>query len=141
MRNLIIAEATTQDQDWDWVLLQKFLLEDIVRKIGTVHPSMHELGEDKIIWKLTNCGEYLVASAYYKLANINEPQNAVWAIIWGWKGPQKIKYFMWMVVHKKLMTAQRKARIFGASPYCHKCYRTEETQIHILRDFPSASRV
>ncbi|KAL4391340.1 hypothetical protein AHAS_Ahas03G0235300 [Arachis hypogaea] len=48
---------------------------------------------------------------------------------------------MWIAVHKKLMTTQRRVKIFGAYPYCHRCYRIEETQIHILRDCLSAFRV
>ncbi|KAL4305414.1 hypothetical protein AHAS_Ahas16G0075900 [Arachis hypogaea] len=48
---------------------------------------------------------------------------------------------MWLVVHNRLMTSDRRNRMFGANPNCHMCTQTIETILHTLRDCPAASRI
>ncbi|KAL4397667.1 hypothetical protein AHAS_Ahas01G0214800 [Arachis hypogaea] len=44
-----------------------------------------------------------------------------------------------MVAHKKLMTSQRKDRLFGASSFCHICSNTKKNLSHVLRDCQAIS--
>ncbi|KAL4288301.1 hypothetical protein AHAS_Ahas19G0272500 [Arachis hypogaea] len=52
-----------------------------------------------------------------------------------------MRCFLWVTTHKKLMTAKRRSKLFGAPPFCHRCQGVQETQEHLLRDCPAASRI
>ncbi|KAL4394826.1 hypothetical protein AHAS_Ahas02G0190800 [Arachis hypogaea] len=65
----------------------------------------------------------------------------MWKAIWEWKGPERIKTFMWQLSHNRLLTAKRRARIMGTLPFCHLCPQVEETALHVLRDCPSTARI
>ncbi|QHO15365.1 Putative ribonuclease H protein [Arachis hypogaea] len=139
--SLTVRDAITVAGEWNVTYLQNFLTEDILSTIRAMPPTMDSMGQDTLTWELTNDGEFAVSSAYSALAQHEEEQDQVWTLIWRWKGPHRIKVFLWMVVHKKILTAKRRARMFQKNPSCHKCDSVKESVLHVLRDCPWTSRV
>lgn len=61
---------------------------------------------DTPYWKDRESGRFSVKSAYTlldSLADDGEDVDLIWNRIWHWKGPERIKYFAWLVTHGKLL--------------------------------------
>ncbi|KAL4313838.1 hypothetical protein AHAS_Ahas15G0025100 [Arachis hypogaea] len=101
---ITLTEATDLNGGWDFNLLRRYLPDNIIYKIQAIHPPWDNLKEDKILWSLTPTGEFSIASTYRKISQQTDTQDRIWEVLWGWKGPQKIKIFMWLTLHRKLMT-------------------------------------
>ncbi|XP_061373451.1 uncharacterized protein LOC133315793 [Gastrolobium bilobum] len=66
--------------------------------------------------------------------DVGEEVRNVWNRLWAWKGPQKQKFFMWKILHNRLLTKLRLSQWGANDPTC-PCYRLEdETIIHALGD-------
>ncbi|RYR78126.1 hypothetical protein Ahy_A01g002859 [Arachis hypogaea] len=138
---ITLTEATDLNGGWDFNLLRRYLPDNIIYKIQAIHPPWDNLEEDKILWSLTPIGEFSIASTYRKISQQTDTQDRIWEVLWGWKGPQKIKIFMWLTLHRKLMTGARRRKLFGTGDECHRCNSLTEDQSHVLRDCPAASSI
>jgi hypothetical protein len=85
-------------------------------------------------------GEFTVAKAYRRMTGFHTDQDVqLWKQIWRMEAPERIKVFMWQVLHDRLLTNWRMARWNLKSPYCSYCGHLEETTLHVLRDCPLAN--
>ncbi|XP_057739925.1 uncharacterized protein LOC130957039 [Arachis stenosperma] len=116
IRNMTVFEAMEQNNDWNYPLLKNHLRDIIINKIRAIHPPLQEAGRDRIRWNATQNGEFSVASAYKLLAGHGKPQDQVWNVIWKWRGPQRMRCFLWMTTHQKLMTANRRSKLLEHPP-------------------------
>ncbi|RYR50758.1 hypothetical protein Ahy_A07g037377 [Arachis hypogaea] len=128
---ITLTEATDLNGGWDFNLLRRYLPDNIIYKIQAIHPPWDNLEEDKILWSLTPTGEFSIASTYRKISQQTDTQDRIWEVLWGWKGPQKIKIFMWLTLHRKLMTGARRRKLFGTGDECHRCNSLTEDQSHL----------
>lgn len=65
--------------------------------------------------------------------------RAIWKLIWRWNGPQRIRSFLWIVDHNRLLTNEHRVRcILTNSDLCTACQGSIETPLHILLDYPNA---
>ncbi|XP_015936169.1 uncharacterized protein LOC107462117 [Arachis duranensis] len=138
--NMTVSEAVIHGQ-WNFEFLQQFLHEKTLCKIRALPPAEPELGSDGLRWNPASDGNFSISSTYRILENHGEETDQIWRIIWKWRGPERIKCFIWLVVRERIMTSHRRARIFGMNSSCHRCTGVEENTIHMLRDCPVASRV
>ncbi|RYR58809.1 hypothetical protein Ahy_A05g024682 [Arachis hypogaea] len=93
------------------------------------------------MWGLTSHGDFSISSAYKSIYQVRGVQDEIWELLWRWKGSQRVKMFYWLALHKKLLTSERRARLFGVSPYCHRCNGCPEILEHVLRDCLGASKL
>lgn len=71
-----------------------------------------------------------------------ETTPTTWKHLWRTQIPQRIKFFLWLVTHDRLMTnTNRYIRGLTNDPRCGLCGDTEEDSDHILRKCPNAVRV
>lgn len=99
--------------------------------------------EDKICWSMTTSGSFTLKSAYEMLANEgwNQP-DPKWNGAWNFKGPQQIKFFLWLALRGAILTnEQRYHRHMSTSPQCSMCGNQAESIIHVLRDCGKARSV
>ena len=62
-----------------------------------------------------------------------------WAWMWKTKLPQRIKLFLWLVLHGKVLTnAERFRRNMSQNPHCAICLNEMEDLDHLLRRCPQA---
>ncbi|CAN1256136.1 Putative ribonuclease H protein At1g65750 [Linum perenne] len=117
----------------------------MVENIAGMVPPKHDLGEDTAVWGLEGNGEYSVKSGYLLINDLitnDGVEDRVWKYIWNWPGPNKIRHFMWLVSHNRLMTnKERKRRHLADSEVCSVCLNREESIDHILRGCPVAFEV
>ncbi|CAN1758812.1 Putative ribonuclease H protein At1g65750 [Linum perenne] len=113
----------------------------IAQVVAGMSPPMAGAGEDRITWGLERDGRFRVRSAYLLAAEEEgDTLDPIWRLIWRWKGPQRIRQFLWLVAHNRLLTnSERRRRHLAEIGSCQVCPGQEESVLHVLRDCPLAS--
>ncbi|XVE79323.1 hypothetical protein DITRI_Ditri14bG0049000 [Diplodiscus trichospermus] len=97
---------------------------------------------DDIFWGPNESGLFTVASAY-KLSVGNDVQvDKIWMIIWHLQVPNRIRSFIWLLQHDRVMCNKERMRrgltSFGG---CEFCNGSLEDMDHVLRKCPEASNL
>lgn len=103
-----------------WSLLQDIQLDPVV--------------DDTILWTASSSGSYSASSAYQlQFAGATIPFLAT--KVWGTKAEPKCKLFMWLLLHRKALTADRLAiRGWPHDEVCKLCLTGYETNEHLARE-------
>ncbi|CAL1400097.1 unnamed protein product [Linum trigynum] len=65
-----------------------------------------------------------------------------WKAIWKWDGPNRIRHFLWLAFHDRLMTnCERKRRRICVHDTCELCKAAPESSEHVLRHCVMAAQV
>lgn len=64
--------------------------------------------------------------------------NDKWSKVWKLQVPERVRYFIWQILHGKLATKEYCGRWGNGDLTCNHCRYTTETIIHVLRDCPLA---
>jgi hypothetical protein len=87
---------------------------------------------DRYKWKLTQDGSYSSKSAY-KAFFVGSIKFGPWRRIWKTWAPPRCKFFIWLVLHNRVWTADRLARRNLPHPEsCPLCDQVDETINHLL---------
>ncbi|CAN1342707.1 Putative ribonuclease H protein At1g65750, partial [Linum perenne] len=91
-------------------------------------------------WGLEKDGRFRIRSAYDLLGEHEGRRRDVdWELVWRWKGPNRIKHFLWLVAHDRLLTnEERRKRTWTEDGSCSRCGHPQETVLHVLRDCSAA---
>ncbi|CAN1132984.1 Putative ribonuclease H protein At1g65750 [Linum perenne] len=102
-----------------------------------------EAGDDEWVWGEEANGKFSIRSAYNLIHSAETSRSPeFWRQIWNWKGPNKIRHFIWLAAHDRLLTNHaRKRRNLTEDTRCHWCLHPDETVIHVLRDCSFAQEV
>ncbi|CAN1746338.1 Putative ribonuclease H protein At1g65750 [Linum perenne] len=100
-----------------------------------------EHGEDIWTWGGSHDGRFSIKSAYDIVVEENAlATDSRWSKLWNWRGPHRIKLFLWLVYHERLLTnAERVRRHLSPDASCNRCGFMTESVNHVLRDCPIAS--
>ncbi|CAL8132777.1 unnamed protein product [Prunus armeniaca] len=91
---------------------------------------------------LTSNGEFSVKTAYLSLFTEETNHSRNWDTIWKLHVPPKIKTFVWLLFHGKLLTnVQRVRRNLASNPNCPCCNVTTESLDHLFRRCSHAARM
>ncbi|GLT30193.1 hypothetical protein SLA2020_050080 [Shorea laevis] len=133
-----VSHVITPTRDWNIPLLQQLFPEHMVEKIMATPISVFGQQEDQILWDGSLSGAFSVKSAFYLLQQqrINLFQQVGnWRWIWKLQCAERIKIFVWLLMHGKVLTnSLRFERHFAATPLCPRCEQGQETALHLLRD-------
>ncbi|CAN1850207.1 Putative ribonuclease H protein At1g65750 [Linum perenne] len=130
-----VSDLILSDGNWDIPKLSICLPYDVLVQVIGMTPPCAQLGEDELAWGLEANGRFSVKSAYIILKEI-APENdgSIWRKVWDWEGPAKIKQFMWLVSHRRLMTNEERCRRhIAADALCPECRASSESVEHVLR--------
>ncbi|KAL4368559.1 hypothetical protein GQ457_05G007400 [Hibiscus cannabinus] len=137
-RPLMVADMVSESGDWDWARLCGVLPPRLLEQVGTVLPPHSEAGPDVPSWRLEDRRIFTMKSAYNHIFchNGNDDQNfPVWKRVWKIQIPQRIRVFLWLALHRRLLTnVERERRHLTASVQCAVCFDGPEDMIHVLRD-------
>lgn len=119
--------------NWDMSTLEHLIPNEMIRKISNIIPPRIINEEDRIAWGPSPDGTFSAKSAYEAICNIDaSPNGNLFAIIWKWNGPERVKLFLWKAAHKVLMVnAERVRRHLETSATCLGCDSTEETLVQL----------
>ncbi|XP_016178547.1 uncharacterized protein LOC107621000 [Arachis ipaensis] len=140
-KRMTIAHFVNEKGEWNRMLLSNYVEGQTYQSILNTTPPRKKGENDQIYWSHTTNGDFTIASAYQLLTNSGGMRSCTWKIIWKWQGPERIKTFTWLLAHERLLTAERKARMFGSNPFCHSCQSKVETLSHVMRDYPRAAKI
>ncbi|CAN1315860.1 Putative ribonuclease H protein At1g65750 [Linum perenne] len=127
--------------EWNWSLFSHLLTPGARLQVAGMSPPVSGAGEDQITWGLERDERFRLRSAYSLLADdAKEPREGIWKTIWRWKGPQRVRQFLWLVAHHRLLTnGERRRRHLTEIGVCQVYPEQEEIVLHVLRDCPLAS--
>ncbi|CAN1758488.1 Putative ribonuclease H protein At1g65750 [Linum perenne] len=138
-----VSDFCLSNGEWNLPKLREFLPENVVWQVYGMSPPRADMGEDTRVWGLENNGRFTVKSAYLMLKDLDSGgDSSSWRTIWSWNGPNKIRHFMWLVSHGKLMTnVERTKRRFTDDEECGHCQSGREYIDHVLRSCSFACQV
>ncbi|KAL9457054.1 hypothetical protein AB3S75_006148 [Citrus x aurantiifolia] len=69
-------------------------------------------------------------------------ESSVWKLAWSWKGPQRVKVFIWQALHSRLKTNYELAsRGIAMDAACDRCGFVREDTLHVLSDCPYSMEI
>ncbi|CAN1181076.1 Putative ribonuclease H protein At1g65750 [Linum perenne] len=132
-----VADFCSASGGWDIDKLQSVISTEAMQQVLGMIPPSADLGADKPVWGLEGNGGYSVKSGYLLINELNtnvQEDNSLWKCIWKWPGPNKIRHFMWLVSHNRILTNQeRKRRHMTDDDSCVRCGAGVESIDHCLR--------
>ncbi|CAN1825871.1 Putative ribonuclease H protein At1g65750, partial [Linum perenne] len=86
---------------------------------------------------------FTLKSAYEILASTSHhSEQGIWKTIWRWTGPNRIRHFIWLVAHDRILTnAERRRRHLTDIDDCQRCRGGTEDTLHVIRDCKVAKEV
>ncbi|XP_038688673.1 uncharacterized protein LOC119987842 [Tripterygium wilfordii] len=128
---------------WNWHTLKDFLPSHIEQKLAAFMLSEDDDVVDSLCWGKSCSGEFSIKTAYdiatgYEGVNTNK----IWRSIWKIEAPQRVKAFIWMVKHQRLLcNSERVRRGFTDVPFCKNCPGEIEDVDHLFRRCPMAVHI
>ena len=122
-KEMKVADLVDFNGNWNFEMLNQWLPYDVVQRIMTIAVPDENDGNDKQMWSVSSNGKFTIASAYHMLSNFdNAAQDETWLKLWKIRAPERIKHFMWMLYHGRLLTNLRKHKMGIGNPMCRFCY-------------------
>ncbi|CAN1851599.1 Putative ribonuclease H protein At1g65750 [Linum perenne] len=108
-----------------------------------MEPPRDTLGEDDIIWGPDPQGNFTLKTAYEILASVDHHTDQdIWKTVWRWAGPNRVRHFLWLVAHNRILTnAERRRRHRVDVAECQRCRSGIEDTLHVVRDCQLAREV
>ncbi|KAJ8898838.1 hypothetical protein K2173_008147 [Erythroxylum novogranatense] len=127
-----------RDRGWIWEYFQHSLPMSSLLQIAAIPTPSNDRGADLPICRLTSNGNFSIKSAYGLLTkDFTKEEKDIWKVVWKWKGPQRVKTFLWLLSHGKLLTNEaRLRRNLAPSASCPICQDHTESMLHAIRDCP-----
>lgn len=108
--------------------------------VDAQHLNLQSQEKDEIRWTLEPNGKYSARSAY-DIQFAGETESTFPKIIWGVWAPPKIKVFAWLMLQRRIWTADRLLRREWPNDYfCPLCIRNLETAEHLFNECPMSRR-
>ncbi|CAI9118064.1 OLC1v1019579C1 [Oldenlandia corymbosa var. corymbosa] len=138
-----VADFASSNGSWDVAKFAPFLPAEVVIRISSIPPPMECLGSDRPRWMFDRSGKFSVKSAYLLANDDTHLQvDRDWERAWRWKGPQRIRTFLWLALHGRFPTSELcKQRGASDSEMCLCCHGEVESTLHALRDCQLAREV
>ncbi|KAL4318457.1 hypothetical protein GQ457_18G015190 [Hibiscus cannabinus] len=130
-----VVDMVCGTEEWDWRRLAQVLPRELVERIATVRPPCGDTGADKPVWRHGNKHQFTMLSAYEAIADRDGPhEGGEWRKIWKLLVPQRIRVFVCIVFHDRLLTnVERFRRHITGSNLCGICGASPESVDHVLR--------
>ncbi|XP_019186483.1 PREDICTED: uncharacterized protein LOC109181186 [Ipomoea nil] len=137
---LTVADYWSEPDGWKWDILENCLQSATLDAIAATIVCPEGNLQDQVVWREEISGSFSVSSAYELLSkNQNTTKELAWDNIWKLKIPTRIKTFLWLVRHNKVMTnTNRLKRGFTTNDNCWFCTNKAEDIEHVLRTCPKA---
>ncbi|CAN1787195.1 Putative ribonuclease H protein At1g65750 [Linum perenne] len=132
----VVADFFEPDGNWSLDQIGDILPADELDLIAGMSSPKTDRENDIWVWGAETNGKFTIRSAYNLLSDLeNEPDVDVWASIWKWRGPHRVKHFLWLASHGRLLTNnERHRRHLAQDASCAFCNHPDESLSHVLRD-------
>ncbi|MCH87362.1 ribonuclease H protein [Trifolium medium] len=125
----------------NWREIECWLPASYLNKLKAIVPAHASHGPDQCVLPEAD-REFSVAYAYNALCEFKtEASDNHWKQVWKLQVQERVRCFIWLLVHDRLATRKRINNMHMGDPYCYHCGDVIETALHVLRDCPLAVRV
>jgi hypothetical protein len=131
-----VSYFVNEEGDWRWEEFDVLIPHDLALMIAAMPRPRAEV-DDKPCWTVSDNRLWfsVIQSTYFFLTNNRELCSNAWKVIWRWKGPHRIRIFLWLAGHDALITNVLRARRGLTNQIvCSACGKEPETTLHVLRD-------
>ncbi|XP_058784072.1 uncharacterized protein LOC131658836 [Vicia villosa] len=137
-----VRDLTNNAGDWNWEIMTGWMTASIQQKIAAILPPSMEPADDRYIIASEEDG-YCSVSSIYRSMHLKEIVAAlnIWKAIWALHVPERVRFFIWLLKHGRLMTNFRKSMCGLSDAGCPLCGNSCETEIHAMRDCKLARNV
>lgn len=137
-RKNITVQKALSNQHWianlGHLITQEQLHQFVILWEGLHNITLDHEVQDEIVWRWTNDGEYSTQSAYAIQFEGSRRKPALMRI-WKAQTEPKCKFFAWLLLHQKILTANNLAkRGWPNDPICKLCQAENETPQHLGKD-------
>ncbi|KAK8575350.1 hypothetical protein V6N12_063025 [Hibiscus sabdariffa] len=137
-RPLMVADMVSASGDWDWVRLRELLPQHLLEQIAVEVLPHYEASPDIPSWRLEDRRVFTMKSAYdhIRVHNVVDGiADPCWKRVWKLQVPQRVRFFLWLALHRRLLTnVERIRRHLTSMDRCECCLDGPEDMIHVLRD-------
>ncbi|KAF7844979.1 putative ribonuclease H protein At1g65750 family [Senna tora] len=139
----VAADFVSASGGWEWGKFEFLLPNEICSLIAAVTPPSCVVQGDHIAWKYSRDGAFSTRSAYHAIAKEDGMvTHDFWKHLWKWKGMEKVRSFLWLCGHDRLLTnVARMWRGIADTDTCARCNCAAEDLLHTLRDCVKASNM
>ncbi|CAN1167006.1 Putative ribonuclease H protein At1g65750 [Linum perenne] len=141
--SICVDEACSVNGEWNSDFIFSVLPRDIALQVIGMTPPRNNIGQDSFIWGLEPNGKFSISSAYQLLTVLSpDSRDPTWVGVWRWPGPNRIKHFLWLATHKRLLTnEERSRRHLTNQVVCPRCSLRTESISHVLLECQFALQV
>lgn len=138
-----VTEFWDETRGWRWETFNPLLPFGVLLKMVSMVVRSEADAKDRLTWCEESHGVYIVGRAYRKLSSHTSTESwAGWKLIWQLRVQQRIRTFLWLLSHGKLLSYfNRWRRSMASSPRSTLCLEEEETNLHAVRDCPKTRKV
>ncbi|KAI8533199.1 hypothetical protein RHMOL_Rhmol11G0278700 [Rhododendron molle] len=139
--HLKVVDFITSSKDWNCTLLNQVINANSLSDITNVLIPRRAIIKDTPCWTLSSKGNFSVKSAYVAISD-NPPLSTSWKWIWTLKIPAKLKGFLWICMHGKLLTNHhRMIRGLVDNDICPCCNNAREDLKHLFFECTTRANV
>jgi ribonuclease HI len=139
MHHYKVVDLVDNNGDWRIEEFESWAPNAIVKKLRAIPPPHPNQGPDISVCPGANMGEFSVSYAYNELCSFHVDTSLnYWKKIWKLKVQERIRCFVWILHHNRLLTNSRLSMMHLGSEFCYHCGDVVETALHVLRDCPLA---
>ncbi|CAN1156102.1 Putative ribonuclease H protein At1g65750, partial [Linum perenne] len=121
----IVADFVDATGNWNISKLEACLNQEGINVVMGMSPPNKDRGEDGWAWGAEPNGKFSIKSAYNLLAGeeaVPRDLQELWMKTWKWRGPNRVKHFLWLAGHDRLLTnEERVKRKVTTNPDCPLC--------------------
>ncbi|GKV06468.1 hypothetical protein SLEP1_g18364 [Rubroshorea leprosula] len=138
--NITLKDILLPNGRWNLDYVAYPLPQDIIQRIAATPIQRHSYEKDSFIWNSSSNDKFSMKSAYYMAKNIQWSNEDDWSWIWKVSTIPKIQYFLWLLMHGRILTFDTLAQ-WGVvqNNRCPRCSNGPETLDHLFRECHYAS--
>jgi hypothetical protein len=106
-----VCDLIEDSGQWNWSLLGDWMPTEIQNKIAAIPPPSAENESDERVVIGGNRSDFAVSVMYDLLCNLNDHEmDAMWKQIWKLNVTERVRCFIWLFMHSRLLTNQLKRK-------------------------------
>jgi hypothetical protein len=130
-----VCDLVDDNGRWNWQLLEAWMPNHLLHKIAAIPPPSEENGCDEPVGICSDNNGYSVTAMYEQICGIQrENADTIWSKVWKLNVPERVRCFIWLLLHDRLLTNYRKSRMGLGHAMCTHCGNVVETSLHAIRD-------
>lgn len=142
LTQLRVADLVDINESWNLNDIANLIPMEVLNQIITLLPPSWENGPDLNLWPGNAHGEFTVSTAYSLIVGRWEDENFTsWKRLWKCEVPERVRSFLWIMVHDRLLTKLIRHRMGIGDEYCDHCSVDVESSIHVLLTLNNSQQI